>query len=105
MARPKSKHPRVKVNITLDSRIYKAARFDIDNLSAYFEVCLKKHILTILNSPDKIKFLQEVGDDIVYIMRSCKADKLLPHPSAADEQKFKTICDIAETKWTDDDSY
>lgn len=84
MARPKSKHVRKTIGITLDERVLKAARFDIDNLSAYVESCLKKHILSILKSPDRAKLIAECGDDILYIMRSSKPDKSL-HNRVANE--------------------
>lgn len=92
MPRPKLiKAHRVPVKISLDPLVLEMARFDIDNLSAFTEVCLKKHILSLMkNNPDfKKKLTEKYGDDIVFIMRSSRRSS--PPTLSMSEEEFDNL--------------
>lgn len=44
IGRPKSRKRKVNVNLSIDEDLYREARRDINNLSAYVTQCLKRHL-------------------------------------------------------------
>lgn len=44
IGRPKSCKRKVNVNLSIDEDLYREARRDIDNISAYVTQCLKRHL-------------------------------------------------------------
>lgn len=49
--RPKNRKRKINVNLSIDADLYKKARRDIDNISAYVTQCLKRH-LSYINDLD-----------------------------------------------------
>lgn len=98
MARPKPKHPKVNIKITITDILYEAARYDIENLSAYVQKCLVSHVAKLMReNPDaRAELLEKYGNDIIYIMRSCKAKGSPTLPNNKEKVSILTDYDLTD---------